>query len=246
MPKEIKMHKKITFTPLYLQVKKDVLDRILTGEWTPGSFLPNEFVLAEQYGVSQGTLRKALNELTTEKHLIRYQGKGTAVAILDEDSSLFPFFLLNDRNHKRVFPTSHAFNISRITADEHLAETLKLEANAEVIHIERIRMLDGKAVINEAIYISAKILPKNIFENLDVPNTLYSFYQEYCGMRVIKATETIEADMPNTHDIKHLDIKKTQPMLVISRTSFGANDLPIEFRISRVNSDNHVYWAELK
>ena len=81
------MHKKITFTPLYLQVKEDILDRILKGEWSPGSFLPNEFVLAEQYDVSQGTLRKALNELTAEKHLVRYQGKGTAVAIVDEDSS---------------------------------------------------------------------------------------------------------------------------------------------------------------
>jgi len=66
------MNKKITFTPLYMQVKEDILDRILKGEWSPGSFLPNEFVLAAQYELSQGTLRKALNELTAEKHLVRY------------------------------------------------------------------------------------------------------------------------------------------------------------------------------
>lgn len=240
------MHKKITFTPLYLQVKEDILDRILNGEWSPGSFLPNEFVLAEQYDVSQGTLRKALNELTAEKHLVRYQGKGTAVAIVDEDSSLFPFFLLSDRAQKRVFPTSHILNINHIAADKHIAAALKLEINTDVVCIERIRILESEAVINETIYISAKILPKNAFEDLDVPNTLYAFYQKHCGMRVMRVIETIEADMPNADDMKRLNIKKDQPMLMISRTSFGVNDIPIEFRVSRINSNKHVYWAELK
>ena len=94
---------KLTFAPLYEQVKKAILNRIIAGEWGPGSFLPSEIALAKEYGVSQGTLRKALNALTREKRLVRYQGKGTAVAVLDEDSSLFPFFLLSDRNGKPAF-----------------------------------------------------------------------------------------------------------------------------------------------
>ena len=97
---------KLTFAPLYEQVKKAILNRIIAGEWGPGSFLPSEIALAKEYGVSQGTLRKALNALTREKRLVRYQGKGTAVAVLDEDSSLFPFFLLSDRNGKPVYVCS--------------------------------------------------------------------------------------------------------------------------------------------
>lgn len=81
---------KLTFAPLYEQVKKAILNRIIAGEWGPGSFLPSEIALAKEYGVSQGTLRKALNALTREKRLVRYQGKGTAVAVLDEDSSCSP------------------------------------------------------------------------------------------------------------------------------------------------------------
>lgn len=100
---------KLTFAPLYEQVKKAILNRIIAGEWGPGSFLPSEIALAKEYGVSQGTLRKALNALTREKRLVRYQGKGTAVAVLDEDSSLFPFFLLSDRNGKRVYPLSQIY-----------------------------------------------------------------------------------------------------------------------------------------
>ena len=97
---------KLTFAPLYEQVKKAILNRIIAGEWGPGSFLPSEIALAKEYGVSQGTLRKALNALTREKRLVRYQGKGTAVAVLDEDSSLFPFFLLSDRNGNCLLYTS--------------------------------------------------------------------------------------------------------------------------------------------
>ena len=95
---------KPAFTPLYAQIKDSILSRIVAGEWSPGSFLPSEMALAEEYGVSQGTLRKALNELTLEKRLVRYQGKGTAVAVLDADSSLFPFFMLYDAAGRRVYP----------------------------------------------------------------------------------------------------------------------------------------------
>ena len=109
---------KLTFAPLYEQVKKAILNRIIAGEWGPGSFLPSEIALAKEYGVSQGTLRKALNALTREKRLVRYQGKGTAVAVLDEDSSLFPFFLLSDRNGKRVYPLSQIYGVRLATPSD--------------------------------------------------------------------------------------------------------------------------------
>lgn len=73
------------------------------GTW---EFLPSETALAAEYGVSQGTLRKALNELALEKKLVRFQGKGTAVAVLDSDGALFPFFRLYDDDGKRVYPLS--------------------------------------------------------------------------------------------------------------------------------------------
>ncbi len=240
------MNKKIAFTPLYLQVKNDILERITNGEWSPGSFLPNEFVLAEQYDVSQGTLRKALNELTSEKQLTRYQGKGTAVAILDEDSSLFPFFFLYDKNQKRTFPSSHTIDIGKVKANETVAKALGLEENTELTHVKRIRMLDGEAIINEDIFIAPFLLTEDFFNDYDVPNTLYEYYQKNCGIRVMRVTESIEADMANADDVKYLGISKEQPVLMINRISYANNNLPMEFRVSRVNSNKHVYFAELK
>ncbi len=69
-----------TLLPLYAQVKAQLIQRIQSGDWKPGELIPNEFVLAGELGVSQGTVRKALGELTADKLLLRRQGRGTFVA----------------------------------------------------------------------------------------------------------------------------------------------------------------------
>lgn len=238
------MKHKISFTPLYQQVKSDLLNRIVKGEWTPGSFLPNEFALAEQYGVSQGTLRKALNELTTEKHVTRYQGKGTAVTVFDENSALFPFFQLTDRDGKRVIPTSYIIDTQIIPASKKIAQILQIDENTEIVRTERLRLLDGEVCLNETIYIAKHILPQSALTNLEFPHTLYEFYQEN-GIRVLRVTETIEAALPTPEDIKRLNIKKNHPILIFCRTTFGSHDVPIEYRESHLNSANHIYWSDM-
>ena len=82
---------KVTSIPLYAQIKSSILSRIVAKEWGPGSFLPSETALAAEYGVSQGTLRKALNELALEKKLVRTVGPaeeflqfGMSVGVLDD------------------------------------------------------------------------------------------------------------------------------------------------------------------
>lgn len=238
------MNHTISFTPLYQQVKSDLLGRISRGEWSPGSFLPNEFALAEQYGVSQGTLRKALNELTAEKHVTRYQGKGTAVTVFDENSSLFPFFQLADRKGKRVIPTSYIIDTQIVPATDKIAQILQLEPETDIVRTERLRLLDGEVCLNETIYIAIHILPQVAINKLEFPHTLYEYYQEN-GIRVLRVTETIEAALPTPEDIKRLNIKKNHPILRFCRTTFGSHDVPIEYRESHLNSENHLYWSEM-
>ena len=70
----------LAFQPLYKQVEEHVTQLIVEQRWKPGEMLPNEFALAEEFGVSQGTVRKALNSLTQAKILTRRQGVGTFVS----------------------------------------------------------------------------------------------------------------------------------------------------------------------
>lgn len=240
------MNKKISYVPLYEQVKKDILKRIIAGDWSPGSFLPNEFVLAEQYGVSQGTLRKALNELTAEKYLVRYQGKGTAVAVVEDDATLFPFFFLSRRDNKYIPPASQINAITRVKASHDIAAHLQIREGDEIIEIKRVRILDNECVINEIVYISLDVTGNIHFEDHQFPNTLYAYYQHKCGIRVHRVMEDIEAVLPTADDVKKLGIPKTQPVMKISRTSYDVQERIVEYRISKINTQNYVYHASIK
>ena len=214
---------KLTFAPLYEQVKKAILNRIIAGEWGPGSFLPSEIALAKEYGVSQGTLRKALNALTREKRLVRYQGKGTAVAVL-----------------------SQIYGVRLATPSDAERAALELAPDAKVIHIDRVRMLNDFPVINERVALPTARFPHFNFEFDKVPNTLYEHYQIHFGITVAHATEQIEVTMPDSGDLKRLNIERNHPLLLVTRTSFDLQDRPVEFRISRINTGNHVYRADLR
>ena len=74
--------------PLYRQVKKKITESLVKGDWNPGQSIPSEIELAQVYDVSQGTVRKAIDELTDERILIRKQGKGTFVASHNEENSV--------------------------------------------------------------------------------------------------------------------------------------------------------------
>ncbi|MBO4318068.1 MAG: GntR family transcriptional regulator [Mailhella sp.] len=237
--------KKLTFTPLYAQIKSSILGRIAKGEWGPGSFLPSEMALAEEYGVSQGTLRKALNELTAEKRLVRFQGKGTAVSVLDADSALFPFFMLYDFENNRVYPLSRTDSIQHGQATPEEASVLQINPGEAVIRIHRIRMLDDEPVISEQVVISEQRFPGFDLDLNRLPNTLYEYYQKF-GIVVARATEDLSAVMPAHSDMKHLHIDPDQPLLEIKRMAYDMEGKIVEFRRSRIDTKRHHYRIELQ
>ncbi|MDA0226250.1 MAG: GntR family transcriptional regulator, partial [Proteobacteria bacterium] len=83
-----------TYSPLYRQIKGLLLDGLHGGEWRPGEGIPSEMELAVRFRVSQGTVRKAIDELAAENLLVRRQGKGTFVATHGEAEVRFRFLRL--------------------------------------------------------------------------------------------------------------------------------------------------------
>ena len=80
----IKQYAPPSFRPLYEQIKVLLTQSLIAGEWHPGEAIPSEQELAQRFKVSQGTVRKAIDELAAENILIRRQGKGTFVATHNE------------------------------------------------------------------------------------------------------------------------------------------------------------------
>ncbi|NLY65603.1 MAG: GntR family transcriptional regulator, partial [Alcaligenaceae bacterium] len=82
------------FSPLYKQIKALLVQSLHGGEWKPGESIPSELDLAARFQVSQGTVRKAIDELASENLLIRRQGKGTFVATHHEAQVRYRFLRL--------------------------------------------------------------------------------------------------------------------------------------------------------
>lgn len=92
--------------PLYAQVEEIIRQRLIDNYWNPGEALPSEIQLAAELGVSQGTVRKALNDMVAENLLVRRQGRGTFVSEHTERRALFLFFNLVGEDGTRTMPVS--------------------------------------------------------------------------------------------------------------------------------------------
>ncbi|MDP6950151.1 MAG: GntR family transcriptional regulator, partial [Arenicellales bacterium] len=94
--------------PLYEKVKEALLGRLAKDFWRPGELLPSELKLAEEFRVSQGTIRRALDDLVSQNMLTRHQGRGTAVA----EHKPFGFFHLFRDDGVRELPESKTLRLT--------------------------------------------------------------------------------------------------------------------------------------
>ncbi|MCE9684026.1 GntR family transcriptional regulator [Halomonas alkalisoli] len=233
------------YQPLYQQIKEALLSRVMAGEWPPGTFIPSESSLAEQYSVSVGTLRKALDALANDNVVIRYQGKGTAVATHDSDRSLFQFFHLIGLDGSRCLPISRVLTRERRAATREEASALELEQEEEVVHIRRIRELDNRPALLEDLAVSATRFAGLEQEPTPLPNTLYHLYQHRFSHSVAHAEERLFAVAADADDNKYLGVEIGSPLLEIRRIAKDLKDTPLEYRVSRCETEHHCYFNKL-
>jgi len=233
-----------SFQPLYQQVKERLTQYIVEQRWKPGEVLPNEFRLADELGVSQGTVRKALNRLTEQGVLVRRQGVGTFVSEHTGQSALYRFFPLVADGQPPELPTSEVLSLEYMVASEEVAEALNLQSGEGVICMRRRRFLGGECCLLETIY-----LPEEFFPNFPcadkIPHTLYHFYQTDYRLTVDKTLDRIKAVSCSEQDAKLMGIEPYQPLLHFTRVAESLNGEKIEYRISRCRSDHFHYLVDL-
>jgi GntR family transcriptional regulator len=229
-----------SYQPLYKQVEEYMTQLLIDQRWKPGEILPNEFKLAEEFNVSQGTVRKALNGLTASKILQRKQGIGTFVCEHAEQNALYRFFPLVADGEKPELPTSETLFQKIVPASLEVAENLELKINEEVIFISRRRMIDDEVCILEDIYLPEKYF-KGFMEEHEIPHTLYHFYQTEYQHTVQDISDKIKAVSANKSDAKELQIKINEPLLLFTRVARTLNGKLIEYRITRCRSDKYHY-----
>lgn len=240
----IETRNSLGFRPLYRQARDVLVGRINDGIWQPGQVLPSEIEIAADLGVSQGTARKALDEMESENLVIRHQGRGTFVARHDDARIIFQFFKLTPDSGERKFPVSKILDIDVRSADATATKILKLRAGSRVVHLERIRSLAGKVAIVETI-----MLPNSLFpgaEKLELPNNLYELYRSRFGVTIARSTEQLKAVAAKRRETKHLGVGIGTPLLSIDRTAFALDGRPAEWRVSLCRTDTIHYLSDLR
>jgi len=235
-----------TFSPLYRQIKGLIMQSLESGEWRPGEAIPSEMELAASYKVSQGTVRKAVDELAAEKYLLRRQGKGTFVATHDEARAQFRFLRLMPDEGAQEWPASRLLECKKGRASAEVARLLELDAGDALILIRRVLDIADEPTVYEQIY-----LPGALFRNLNAAifneykGSMYKLFETEFGTRMIRAEEKIRAVAADSAVAELLRVPQGTPLLCVDRVAYSYGDKPVEYRRGYYRTDKHFYRNDL-
>lgn len=232
------------YLPLYKQVKSTLIRNIAERRWKPGESIPNEFRLADELGVSQGTVRKALDEMAAQNLVVRRQGRGTFVAEHGSNRALFSFFRLTRDDGSLALPESELLDLIQAEANAEECTRLRIEPGSAVVRLCRRREFDERPLIIERIVVAEHLFP-GLATQSELPNSLYPFYEQVYGQTVAKAEERLRAVAGTDHDCDTLGIPPGSALLEIDRLALTIDNNPVEWRTSRCLTAGCHYYSEL-
>ena len=231
--------------PLYRQIVDIMMRGIAEGRWKSGQVLPSEQKLARQFGVSPGTVRKALDQLAADRLLTRRQGFGTLVAVSTREDMLYRFFKLIDRDGERFMPDCEQIRSEVVTANSRLRKLFNLRSGGKLARFLRRRHDGGRPIMVEWVS-----LPLALFKGIDrtkapLPTTLYDFFETGYGRKVLRVEEKLSAVNADADDGELLGVEPGNALLAIERVAYSFDDQVIEHRSSRMSTADHAYLSEL-
>lgn len=239
-----------SFVPLYAQIHQTLLQRISSGELSPGANVPSERELAEEYGVSRMTARQSLRALRHDGLVFRERGVGTFVSKRKVDVHTRNLVGFSEDMRQRGFqPSSQLLKMERTRASAAVAEVLGIEAGDEIFHLERLRLADNIPMAFEANDIAASLCPK--LDRYDFQHkSLYDVLEKKYGIYMQRADEVLEAALPTKAEAVTLSIKPTTPVLVVSRVVYSDSNQVVEsvrtiYRADRYRATFHLTKSEL-
>jgi GntR family transcriptional regulator len=242
------------FSPLYQQIKALILQSLQAAEWKPGELIPSEIELAGRFRVSQGTVRKAVDELAGENLLVRRQGKGTFVATHSEQRVRYRFLKLvpDAGDVNREGPARrHFLECKRIRANAEIARALALRTGDAVMHVRRVLSFVAESGVAVPTILEDLWLPGASFKGLTVERMAafrgptYALFETEFGVSMVRAEEKIRAVLPDADQCSLLDVPAGTPLLSVERVAFTYKDAPMELRRGLYRTDTHHYRNEL-
>jgi len=230
------------FSPLYRQIKTLLIDQLDAGEWSAGEMIPSEAELAQRFNVSQGTVRKAIDEMAAENLLVRRQGKGTFVTTHEDPASFFRFLRLAADNGEPVLAQSQPLGCTHIVADARVANAIDLPEGAPVVHVQRLLEFDGAPVVFDDIWLAGELFSTLTLEQMQTwKHSLYRLFESQFGVCMVRAEEHLRAVPAIAETAHHLGVAVGTPLLSVERVAYTYGDKAVEWRRGLYSTARHHY-----
>ncbi|ARI78919.1 GntR family transcriptional regulator [Halobacillus mangrovi] len=226
--------------PLYIQIKNKMITNIKEGVWGPGSSIPSESQLMEQFNVSRTTIRQSIRELSQNGVLETRRGAPTKVRLVPDEQMANPGVIHHERGSQLSVKTVN----ERKSKEFYSAKAkLNVDDHEEVFMAERLRLADDIPIGYQQIFLPLDVAEKvhdhiedvfDLFPKLGQKNIHYTNIKE--GISASSATQR-EADL--------LGIATGEPLITISRTTLGGESVPIEYSQTKYLPSYFDYRVEI-
>ena len=227
--------------PKYYVLKEQILT--LIEDAVPGTLIPTERALAEQYGTSRTTVRQAIGELVAEGRLDRTQGRGTFVAPPKVTHVRQLTSFTDDAASQGMTASARILDISEVPADPVTAKRLALEPGTGVHRVERIRLVNGEPLAHETAFLAGEL--PDLAANVEVRGSLYSALHEDYGIRISEVEDTVETKLAGPEEVRLLDVEMGAPMLLVHRLGLDPDGRPVEWTESVFRGDRFRFVARM-
>ena len=241
-----------SFSPLYRQIKALLVASLQAGDWQPGQAIPSEIELAARFRVSQGTVRKAIDEMAADNLLVRRQGKGTFVATHAEQATQYRFLRLVADDGSAPALQRRLLDCRRMRAPADVARLLALKGGENAVQVRRLLLADvGHGAASAPVVLDDLWLPGAQFKGLTAERLeswqgpLYRLFEAEFAVHMIRADEKLRAVSASADDAALLGLKPGAPLLSVERLSFTYGDKPVELRRGLYHTAAHHYRNQL-
>ena len=224
---------------LYRQVKDHILGELAAGHWKAGEMLPSEKLFAEQLGVSQGTVRKAIQELVEENVLYREQGRGTFVQSYLASGYCNSFHRFTNEATGTIVPfTMRLERVPAMKADRP-ARVLGLPSDGELFHALRVYSWEGKDVGISELWLDTKRFAKLTAEKLARhEGSLYQFYERDLGVTIVSVDDRWRAKVFTPALASLGQFMTGAPYIELTRIGKTFGGVPVEYRLSYCTTED--------
>ena len=230
------------------EMAKTAGERRAPGPYQKGQRLPTTPELCRIYGVSNTTIKRAMDDLELKGIVARRRGSGVYVKETTSLASaargagstsgqMTGFSAEHADRGEAVSSDVHEFSVTHAPKD--VAEHLSLEPDEFVYHICRVRSIDGVPHVVEYTWMPLELIPG--LRESTLHKSIYGYIEDELGLKIGSAHRAVKAVMPTVDEQGWLGIDDRSPLLEVRQVAYLANGIPFEFSTSRHTSDYEFY-----